>query len=275
MIAIRSFSSFLLALLFTALVGCGGSGGDDNQAANPAGNPPPQTPDVAIEQLEGAWLGTFDNRQSVRTFQFTVDAAGAMSAFNLGGQPQTALTGSITKATEIPRAFRFTISSNGNQIAQGMMVVEPSGGYMLYVDQHFSFAVVQKGATQHPAFAQTDIDGAWSGEAVATTAGFTTLTRQNSSAACAPTDPATTPPSSQCAITLEGKTRTASSVRLDHALGRFIGTFTDDPPGANPPQNVAWRAFVSPDKSFAAVWACTDFSGGFPQTCDFSAWKKQ
>lgn len=278
MISIRNFLSLLLCLLFATLVACGGSGGggDENPATTPTDEPPPAgepPPDVTIEQLNGTWFGTFDDKTSVRTFEFTVDA-GNMSAIKLADQPQTALTGTITKATEIPRAFRFTINSNGSQIAQGMMTVEPSGAYMLYVDQHFDFAVLQKGGSAHPAYAQTDIDGAWAGDVVSTTAGFTTFTQKNSSGQCAPTDPAPAPPTSQCAITMDSTARTASSVRLDHALGRFLGSFTDDP-ASSPPQNVAWRAFLSPDKSFAAVWACTDFTGGFPQTCDFSAWKKQ
>ncbi len=273
MIAIRNFSFFLFALLFAAaLAGCGSDDGGGEVTTAPTQEPPPPA-DVTLEQLAGTWFGTFDDKKSVRTFEFTV-SAGNMSNIKLAGA-DTRLTGTITKATEVPRAFRFAISSSGNQIASGMMLVDLSAAHMLYLDRHFDFAVVQKGATQHPAYAQTDIDANWAGETIATTGGFTTLTRRGTSTAnCTPTSPAATPPSSSCAITIGSTSRTASSVVKDHDLGRFKGIFADQPPGGTP-QNVAWRAFLSPDKSFAAVWACNDFTGGFPQTCDFSAWKKQ
>lgn len=287
MIAIRSLLFFLFALMFAALVGCGGSGGggEASQPAAPTQEPPPgeEAPppappppaDVTVDQLSGTWFGSFDDNKQVRTFQFTVDA-GNMSAITIGGTPQPRLSGAITKATEVPRAFRFVINEDGNQLVTGMMVVDPSGTYMLYVHDNSQVGVLQKGATALPTFAQTDIDGTWTGDTVSTPTGFSTLTRQDSNATCAPTQPAATPPTSQCTITLGATTRTASNVQLDDpAMGRFIGTFTDDPPGSNPPVNVAIRPFLSADKSFAGVWACTDFLGGFPQTCDFSAWKKQ
>lgn len=281
MIPTRTFLSFLLALLFSTLLACGGSGGGggDNLGSNPtdptdpADDPPPgDAPDVTIEQLAGTWFGTFDNNQEVRTFEFTVEGAN-MSDIRLAGA-DTGLTGSLTKATEVPRAFRFAINNNGNQIVTGMMVADPSGTYVLYVHDNSQVGVLQKGATELPTYAQTDIDGAWAGDTASTTADFTTFTRQDSSAECAPTDPATAPPSSQCTITLDSTTRTASSVVLDDPMGRFAGTFSDDP-AAGTPEDVDWRAFLSADKNFAGVLACNDFAGGFPETCDFSAWQRQ
>lgn len=270
MIAIRNLPSLLLsALLLAALAGCGDD--DDPVASNPGTNPPAN--DVTLEQLEGTWFGTFDTKTSVQTFEFTVDNAGNMSAINLEGV-DTNLTGTVTKATEIPRAFRFAINSSGGQIAQGMMLLDPSATYMVYLDEHQDFAVVQKGANALPAYALTDIDAAWAGDAASSTADFTTFTRRDTSGTCAPSDPATVPPSSQCAVDLGNVSRTVSDITMDNARGRFLGSFSDDPPPSSAP-NAAWRAYLSPDKNFAAVWACTDFANGWPESCDFSSWRKQ
>jgi len=73
-------------------------------------------------------------------------------------------------------------------------------------------------------------------------------------------------------------TRTITDVRMDDPAGRgrFISRFTNDP--AVPPGDFAvMRVYLSPDKLFAAVWACNDFrpfAAGSPEDCDFSAWTK-
>lgn len=277
MIAIRKFSYLLLIASFGLLVGCGSD--DDDVSGNPGTNPSDDPPvaDVSLEQLAGTWFGTFDDTSSVRTFEFTVDEAGVMSAIRLEGSP-TNLSGSITKATEVGRAFRFSVASNGNEIANGMMMVDPAGTYMLYVDRHASFGALQKGATELPDYALGDIDASWTGDAVTTPTGFGTLSQTPTSAQCAPTDPATDPPTSRCSVTVGGTERVVSNLRMDHDRGRFIGSFTDDPQ-APPGARAVMRAYLSPDKNFAAVWACDDFVefGRDKQTenCDFSAWTRQ
>ena len=286
MIPTRNFSSFLIALLFLGLVGCGSDGddpvtttdggGDGGGTGDPTSNEPP---DVELSQLTGTWFGSFDSNGGVRTFEFTVDGSD-VSEIKLDGT-DTKLTGSISKATEIPRAFRISINSSGSLLASGMIVADPTGNYVMYMQKpeaagaSFQFGVLQKGATELPTYEQVDVNKAWAGDTVSTTTGFSTFTRADSSATCAATDPATTPPSSQCTATLGSTERTATNVVLDDPLGRWFGELTDDPPPATAPANPAARFFLSADKNFAGAWACHDFLGGFPDTCDFSAWTQQ
>jgi len=270
MIAIRKCSSLLVSASVVVLLAACGS--DDNDFTQE----PPRA-DVNLDQLAGTWFGTFDDKSTVRTFEFTVDAAGGMTGVKLEGADQ-GLTGSITKATEVPRAFRFALTSGSTPVATGMMMVDPAGAHMLYLSEHSEFGVLQKGAIELPTYALTDIDGAWSGDTLQTAPDFTTFAHLDSSAQCAPTDPAPPDPTSQCTATIDSVTRAISNVRMDDPAGRgrFISTFTNDP--AVPPGDFAvMRAYLSPDKLFAAVWACSDFrpfSMGSPEGCDFSAWTK-
>jgi hypothetical protein len=51
------------------------------------------------------------------------------------------------------------------------------------------------------------------------------------------------------------------------ALGRWIGNFTQGSAAGEV------RAFLSPDKTFAATWACSG-AQVFPVDCSFSAWNR-
>lgn len=271
MIPRRILSHFLLACSFVFLAACGS---DSDEVAAPGGNTggssgPPA--DVEVSQLAGTWFGSFDTNTTVQNFEFTVDAD-TISGIKLNGT-DTNLTGTLTKATEIPRAFRFVLSSNGREISRGIMLADPSANYIAYLNSGFEFGVLQKGATTPPTYAQADIDGTWAGDTVKATTDFTTLTSESASANCAASTPATTPPSSQCAITIGATSRTASNLVLDDPLGRWGGMFSDDPPPSAAP-SVAIRSFLSADKNFSGWWACHDFTGGFPDTCDFSAWSR-
>lgn len=268
----RILSHFLLVLFLAGLAGCGSD--DDDSLAAPGGNTGGSSgpADVGIDQLAGTWFGSFDDTNSVRNFEFTIDAD-AIADIKLNGT-DTRLTGTLTKASEIPRAFRFVLTSNGAEISRGIMLADPSATYVAYLDRFFEFGVLQKGATALPAYAQADIDGAWVGDTVKATTDFTTLTSESASADCAATTPATTSPSSQCTMTIGPTNRAATNVVLDDAAGRWLGTFADTPPPATAPANVAIRAFLSADKNFSGWWACHNFAGGFPETCDFSAWAR-
>jgi hypothetical protein len=267
---------FLLTIFIVGLAACGGnSGGGDDGDPGPNPNPNPggtdDTADVTIEQLAGTWYGAFDDTENVRTFEFTVSGS-TINNFKLGGTALTDLTGTITKATEAPRTFRFTVSSNGGEITRGAWVVDPTAKYLTYVDREFDFAVVQKGTPAAlPTYSQTDVNRSYSGYRVTTSTDFTTLTSSRASGPCVATTPATTPPSSTCTLTLSGGvTRTLSSVQIDDPLGRFIGTYSDNPP-STPPQPVA-RLYLSPDKNFAAGWTCPTVAEPVnPFTCDFYA----
>jgi hypothetical protein len=262
-------------MLFSAaaLLGCGGGGGGDDggsSGGSGGGGGPGPVADVAVEQLTGTWFGTFDDKNTVQSMSMTVDA-GNITGVSLEGTA-TNLRGTITKATEAPRTFRFTLRDQaGATVSQGALLADPSAAYLVFVDQFFDFGVIQKDATSLPTYAKADIERSWSGDTVTTSSGFTTFGQRSSSAACTASSATT----SQCDVTLSGGTaRAASALTPDDPRGRWIGSYTDTP-ATGAPQNGTVRAYLSPDKAFAGVWACTDFTTGFPGTCDFSAWRRQ
>lgn len=282
-----STRNLLLAILFSAaLVGCGGSGGGGNvsdsggdDGGGGTSNPPPEVPDVEIAGLAGDWFGTFDRSGgvAVSTLQLTV-ADSAISNVILDGT-NTNLTGSVTKDSENDRLFRFTLQNgNGQTISRGAWFVDPSGTYMLYLNDGFQTGVLQKGATTLPAYAKADVEQSWSGDTASTestdpTAGFGAFTQSRASGACT----AATATTSECNVTIgAGTTRAISQLTLDDPRGRWLGSYTDTTEGGG--ANGTTRVYLSPDKLFAGSWACVNFTrgpGGFPETCDFSSWTRQ
>lgn len=270
-----STRNVLLSLFFaTTVVACGGGGGgggDDggSPGTNP-GNNPPGVPDVTLEQLNGTWLGTFDAGGNVRTMQLTAEN-GRITGISLNGTP-TNLSGPITKVANTPRAFTFELRNAANDlVSSGTLLVDAGGSHLAYLDRFFSFGVIQKGATAVPTYAQGDLNNAFpSGDVFTTNAEFTTFTQRRTSSTCTAANATTT----QCEVTITGgPARAAAQLTLDNPAGRYLGTYTDTP-STGAPSNGTTRVYLSPDKTFAAVWNCVNFSTGFPATCDFSTWKR-
>lgn len=268
----KTSRSILLSAFFaTALVACGGGGGggDDSSAAPaPAPTPPPAPADVTLDKLAGTWFGTFDPDGTVQTMEITMDAAGNITVLKLEGAT-TDITGTVTKATTPARAFRFQLrTANNADLNSGILLTDPSGTYLLFVDRFSSVGVIQKGATALPTYVQADIEKSWTGDRDTTTAGFSTLDQASTTASCK-TATATT---SDCTITITGgPSRAGSSLASTDPRGRWIGSYTDTGPSANG----SIRAYLSADKAFAGVLACTNFAfDSFPSTCDFSTWKQ-
>jgi hypothetical protein len=279
-------------LFATALAGCGGGGGGGNDAAPPADNPPTggtsTAPDVTLDKLTGDWFGVFDPGGGGATSkaQFTIDSTGNLKAFTIGADA-THLTGPITKASDGPRLFRFSLKENDGQAAnpfvQGVLMADPSGTYVFYVDEFFQTMVLQRASAAPTfSFSQADIEATWKGDSTtvasvspsqpATTGGtpgtgFGALTPAASTNACQAAAPA-----SSCTITTGSTTRTASKVTLTgSADSRWVGTYTQTPAGTGTGNVLG--LYMSADKKFAGGFACgteKDF-----KTCEFYSLPKQ
>jgi hypothetical protein len=275
---IKLLRNFLLTLCFATLVAaCGGGGGGDSGSSsgdtNTAGNSaPPPPPDVTMDQLAGTWFGTADDTHTVQTFQFTVSGS-SITDFKLNGAALTGLVGTLTKAVEAPRTFRFTVKDGTNEITNGVWVVDPTGKYLTYVDKEFDFGVLQKGTPAAlPTYAQKDVEHSWTGDRV-TDKDFTSLASSSVSGSCVPTSPASTPASSECTFALGGGvSRKLSSVALDDPNGRYGATYADTPASTPAPSSPTARLYLSPDKNFAAGWSCPSISSPLsPFGCDLFA----
>ncbi len=255
-------SILLLGFFAALLAGCGGGGGGGDE------QPPPETPapgpgptplaDVTLAQLAGTWFGSFDGGAGVQTIEITVDASGNITALKLGGNPTT-ITGTVTKAAA--RTFNFTLKDPTDpDLNSGSFLVEGTPNppvHMVYIDRNTFVGALQKDATSLGGFAQADIEKAWSGETNKAAA-----TNQDASSATCTSSTATT---SSCTGTIGSVSRSISSLTLDDSSGgRWVGSYTDSASGSV-------RAYLSSDKAFAAVLACTNAA---PPTCDYSAWRR-
>lgn len=277
MIAIRKLSWFVLVILTAALTACGD---DDNGAPAPGGGGgggggTPQA--VELDQLAGTWAGPFDSTNfdagdtgDVQTLRFTI--TGDQIDYHDFADD---LTGTVTKASEVSNAFRFTTTNqSGTLTLNGMMVVIPGATpYIVYVHGNGQVAALQKigdgaEAPAVPEYVQTDIDGSWNGLTVkAMDAQFSgELLQTTSSASCEAADAA-----SNCTVTIDETTSIPAATKNATGLtlngpGRWIGTYADAGQA---------RILLTLDKGFAGAWLCEDpAQATFPQTCDFSGWTK-
>lgn len=274
----KAVSNFMLLMfLAAALVGCSSSNGGGGGGGNGPPGPSPDS-DVSIEQLEGAWLGGYDPDGNVRTMQLTIQGSD-ITELQLDGAA-TNLTGTITKADEVQRVFRFVLTDNQAVPFEnrGAFMVDPSATYLVFLGQFLDFGVIQKDATELPTFAQTDIDGSWTGHTISTTGftdtGFDTFAHTPSSATCAPSEAPVGP--SDCTVALNGTTRAIASLTANDTGGRWVGTYTDTREDETQESGTT-QVYLSPDRAFAGSWSCVNFAagpGGFPETCDFSAWTR-
>jgi hypothetical protein len=266
--AIKHFLFLVLAAV--TLMGCGG-GSDEGPVTSGGGGSPTPPADVTLGQLQGNWFGSFDDTSTVRSMRLIVDATGNITTVELEGV-DTDLTGTITKASGVARTFRFALSNSfGDPISQGLLMADPAAAYLVFLDKYSGFGVVQKGATALPTYAKADVERSWAGDTITTNSDFTTIAQRTSSATCTSTNATT----SQCNGTVSGgTTRAITSLTPDDPKGRWIGNYADTVTTGTPSNGIA-RAYLSPDKSFAAAWACSDTSNGLAGPCDFSSWKAQ
>jgi hypothetical protein len=203
------------------------------------------------------------------------DTAGVMHTFSVttsgNSITQIRLDSSVTGQTgtmthRSGNIFGFTL----NDGTVGGFFLNSAQTHAAFVDDEFNFGVVQRGASALPAYALTDLVGSYSGVAVSVSANFGTFTTATATASCSGTSSIT------CTAVDSGVTTTASFTSAGFTgcpggsgitFGRWCGSFT-----ASNSTSGNVRAFLSVDKTFGAVWACT--AGTFPTACEFSAWSE-
>lgn len=270
----KTTNGFLAALLAAAVVACGGgSSSSDEPASNPP--PPPAAPvrggDLQLADLRGSWFGTLEaappggGTRQMQRLNVRIDGS-TIIVDDLEGVPSD-LSGTITK--QGPQVFQFSVNNpQGTRPSKGILFVDSSANYLLFLNQFFDVGVVRKGAPVLPPFASDAFNGAWAGVTLtmgidAGTQAFTNIAIDDSNMTCA-------------SLTCTGKrnstinrsaTYTADSITTSH--GRWTGSYADTS-GARGET----RALLSPDQVFAVTWACAT-GGSFPDDCDFSAWRRQ
>lgn len=213
--------------------------------------------------LDGTWFGTEETdvgnlvalRATVsgnRVTQLVVDGA------------DTGLTGSITPISGRPNFYDLVLSDG----TEGGFLIDSSRNYAVFLDEEFNFGVLQRGATALPNAAAADIFGrSFAGVTVLVDGSFTITDVLDSSVAVAADGTfqgsyaGGTNFSSATALTL-----------LDSTFGAWGGEY--DANGPSGPDSGPLRVFVSPDKQFIGVWACSA-GGSFPVDCTFSVWRAQ
>lgn len=247
-----------LAVLFLMVLvaACGGGGGGGDSAP-----PAPVTPP------SGTWFGTLEDPVSVmKTFEVTTSGS-AITQIRLNGTP-TGQTGTITHQSGNVFSFRLNDGTDGG------FFLDAARSHAAFVDELFSFGVLQLNATSLPTFVHTDLNGSWSGQAITITANFATFAAVASSASCSvPT----------CNVTDSGGTTTGTFLLANFTStsdgtgtgtqwGRWPGTHVSNSAPISPSGST--RAFLSADKGFAATWACGPPPISFPAACKFNAWSK-
>lgn len=251
---IRLFVSSIFWGLLTFLTACGGGGG----AAPPSGGDAAPT-GLAIANLQGTWTGAFIEAGLIYPLKLTIDSAGNISNVFVNGVA-SGDTGTTTKTGD--NTFGYSLSDG----TTGGFLADSAGNHVGILDDANAYGVLQKNASGFPAYIDSDIGGSWSGYSVEVDASLN-LTKTYASNA-----------------TVIGNT---GSFTGSDANGSFSGSFYDYAP-AHGFWVGTWNsslssgnvfAWMSPDKTFAATWAC-DYSSAsvfdiyYVTGCTFSMWNR-
>jgi hypothetical protein len=256
------FGLSLILALFLAACGGGGDGGGGGTSSGSS--------DMPVSSLAGTWYGSYQYGAGAVPFRLAVDvnASGGITAVRRGGTNSTNgtsanLTGTIQNVGG--SKFRFVLSDTAAVTTVGGFLVDSAGAHAGFLDEDGSIGALQKGATVPPLrYDFIDIAGTWSGYTVALNSSMNVVTEGGSNATVAG--------STATGSDFNG-TFTASipSGSISSTYGFYPGTWSNATGSGN------LRVFLSPDKRFAAEWAC---QGGvtYPNnfdTCTFAIWNKQ
>jgi hypothetical protein len=247
-------------MLLVAACG-GGGGGGSGDSAPPAPVAPPS----------GTWFGALEDPDSVmKTFEVTTSGF-AITQVRINGTP-TGQTGTLTQQSG--NIFRFLL----NDGTDGGFFLDAARTHAAFVDESFSFGVLQLNATSLPTFVHADLNGSWSGQAITVTANFATSSAVASSASCGVPTCTVTDSGGTTTGTFSSDNFTSNLVNESGQLtgsgmqwGRWPGAHVSNSAPISP--NGSMRAFLSADKAFAATWACGP-TITFPTNCKFNAWNR-
>jgi len=247
-----------ILLLATALL-VGGCGKDSGGSSGSDG--------VAVSSLQGTWLGSYTYYQNPTSYvgilAVDVDANGNITAMRRGpaGGALTSmgLTGTITKQGASQFGFRL---SNGTE---GGFLADASGTHAGFLDDYGSFGVLQKGATTGATYTTADFVGSWSGYSLELDVNGNVV-KQGASSASIDQYGNFTGTNFNGAFSGVFNLWASNSASYGYTSGMWSAT------GAS--GNV--EGWVSPDKKFAAAYACTGSLKPWTSlsSCNYSAWSK-
>ena len=233
------------ALCLAALLAACGGGGDGD--ASPRGQ---------------QWSGTLEDA-AFDLFAVAVWIDGSDITEVREDGVRTGVIGTVGPLAGLVR--QYTVN-DGVDAINGVFLVSSAGTHMAFADEGLNFGVLQRGAASLSVYGYENLAGAWSGRSVETDfAG--SISEVTSSATCS--TPAAT---LTCTITITGGVTLIAdflSADFDSGFGRWQGVFTGPASSTG-----SINAFLSPDKTFAAAWACLDPDQTWPDDCIYSAWQR-
>lgn len=236
----------LLFVIIPLLISCGGgSDGDDGGGSGTS--------------LAGTWVGTLEDGTGVlHSLTVTLGSNTSITSIVIDGTNQN-MTGTITAVSSSINAklFSFVLSDT----TEGGFFADPSLNYIAYVDEDFSFGVLQKEAGGLPTYTSSDIVGSWAGYSIELNSNFD-ISAEYFSVATVQTSGSFTDVASLPSGDLIS-TGAFSSYYPNY--GKYVGNYS------NTVDSGTISAFLSVDKRFSASWGC---AGAFPTNCSFSAWVK-
>ncbi len=210
----------------------------------------PASGGISLGSLSGNWFGSADDAEgNLGTISVNFDNSGGFSGNTTLGP---AFFG--TAAHESGQIFSFALSDG----TDGGFVTDGPANHAGFVDENFTFGVLEKGATALPTFRENDIIGSWSGIQVETDwVGFT-----------ATSSSVTINSDFSFSGTNGGKPFSGIFPAFSSVYGVYVfsGSSVEGAGGG--------QAYLSPDKTFMATWACIA-GGSFPIDCSFNSWVKQ
>ena len=257
-----------ISIVFIGILsGCGGGGGGDEVLDTGGGGDEVLDTGgggdeafdtgVSISSLDGTWSGTIeDSFTNMFAYQVTI-VSGSIIETRVDGII-TGTTGTIIKEFSSDVVFSVVLAGG----VEAGFIVDSAARYAVFVNEDWSFGVVQKQAGSLPGFLITDIDGNLNGLIVETSdLSANGFVEQSSSGSC--TGLICTGTSSN------GVTSTVNFDGVfDSMFGRWEGDYTNSAGGSGDV-----TLLMSTDKQFVGAYAC-DYTSTFPVGCDFSAWVK-
>jgi hypothetical protein len=252
-------TTMIVTLSLLGLAACGGGGGGGDGGGG-GGSSSSSDTGPSLASMQGTWYGAYQISTTAYTLGVDVNnASGNISALRRNGT-SLGLTGSLSK--DHGNIFDFSLIGG----TTGGFYADNSATHVAFLESTGQFGVLQKGASALPTYAPGDLVGTWSGYTVAVDSNMT-ITREGPSSATV----------SLTRYIFSGSdingafSGSFSATGYDANYGWFQGTWS------NNTSSGSLRAWLSVDKTFAAVWACnvtTSYVYAL-SSCTYSAWRKQ
>ena len=234
-----------------AIVLCAGCGDDDG-----------------VVDLSGTWFGAIENPNvplALGTVQMEVSGDQVMTVVSSGIDRN--VVGTIEFVRGRFHRIGFIDLVNGDEWNAGL-IVSGDGAHAVLLDDVFNIGPIERDATSLPVYSLSDFDMTASGVVVTLTDDFEVNETGGSRVTCS-----NRPNIPTCAGTdIFGEFNATFSV-VDGSFGRWIGTFnrTGGDAAAGTDDSTT-TVLLSPDRRFAAGWACRPNGTAFFAGCSLYGW---